>query len=107
MPPTVRGKRDRVLAAIADALQEYERGHPRARIELYRRNRAAVRVRVIDPDFTGLDRQRRDDLIWPYLEKARSGAAGDITMLVLLTPEEAPHSIANLDFEHPSPSVGP
>ncbi|MCI0334965.1 MAG: hypothetical protein L0228_17295 [Planctomycetes bacterium] len=100
----IRGKADRVLKRIADELTEYESEHPGSTAELYRQNPAAVRIRIVDPAFAGLDRIERDDLVWRYLNKLPANARADITVVLLLTPEELATSFANQDFEHPIPS---
>ena len=100
----IRGKSDRVLKRIADGLAAYESEHPGSKAELYRQNPAAVRIRIIDPSFSGLDRIERDDLVWTYLNKLPASVRGDITVLLLLTPEEVETSFANQDFEDPIPS---
>ncbi len=102
---TIRGKSDRVLKRIADELSTYESEHPGSAAELYRQNPAAVRIRIVDPSFKGLDRIERDDIVWRYLNKLPASARGDITVVLLLTPDELETSFANEDFEHPVPSM--
>jgi hypothetical protein len=107
MSRRIRGRPDGAVRQLAEEFKDFERDHPRARIDLHRRNPAVIRIRIIDPDFEGMDRVQRDDLVWSYLDRMRSEAKGDITMLLLLTPAEAPLSPANLEFENLAHSHSP
>ena len=92
-------------AAVETLLRElYQQLHPEAKIKSYRQNSAAIRVRIIDSDFRRLDRSARHNLVWNILESLPENIQSQITMLLLLTPEEVKTSIANLDFDHPLPS---
>jgi stress-induced morphogen len=104
MGRVTRGKSDQVLQSILDALREYEATHLAADVEVYRQNSASVRVRIIDPDFAGLDRAERHKLVWRMLERLPEDVLSDVTILLLLTPDEVGDSFANFDFEHPIPS---
>jgi stress-induced morphogen len=95
---------DRYVTKIRGALEAYREKHPRASVDAYRQNPASVRVRVIDPDFQGIDRVDRDSLIWTHLHTLPEDIQSEISMLVLLTPGETDSSLANLEFEHPIPS---
>ena len=99
------GKSDAVLKDIVKELQRYEREHPQAEIEVYRRNSVSVRIRIIDPSFAGLSRVERSRRVWEYLHNLPERAQSDITVLLLLTPDETDASLANLDFEQPLPST--
>ena len=98
-------KPDAGVRHILDALRDYESAHPHAQIEAYRQNPVSIRIRIIDPDLRGMDRVDRDSLLWKTLEKLPEEVQADITLLLLLTPEETAASIANLEFDHPVPSV--
>jgi hypothetical protein len=100
----IRGRSDQVLRQIADKLTAYESEHSGSTAELYRQNPAAVRIRIVDPSFAELDRVERDNLVWKYLSKLPAQARGDITVVLLLAPEELETSFANQDFEDPIPS---
>ena len=99
-----RGQNDPILDEFVTALKEYESAHPQAEIDLYRQSRFSVRIRIVDPDFQALSNGRRDDMIWPYLEKLPEETISDLSMLVLLAPEETAKSFANLEFNDPIPS---
>jgi stress-induced morphogen len=102
----ILGKPDDITVAIKSALDEYDRNHSRARTDVRRQNSASVRIRIIDSAFTGLDRVQRENLVWPMLRKLPEVAQDDISMLLLLTPEEStsPGLLMNFEFEHPLPS---
>ena len=98
-------RNDRSVTSILTALEAYRKEHPRASVDAYRRNPGSVRVRVIDPDFRTLDLVDRDSLLWTYLDVLPEETQAEISMLVLVTPGERRTSLANLEFEHPSPSL--
>jgi stress-induced morphogen len=99
-----RGRSDERMRRIAKALAAFEAQHPRARVELYRQSPASVRIRIINPEFAGLDWPERHDLVWSHFASLPDDVICDITMLVLLTPRETKRSPANLGSEHPAPS---
>jgi hypothetical protein len=92
---------DATLQAIRGALRQYEAKHPQARVQVKRQNPVSVRVRVLDPGFEGLDRSTREDQLWVFLDTLAEDVRADITMLLLLTPEEAEMSLANAEFDNP------
>ena len=104
MAINIRGATDGILDEIGKVLVSYQRDHARARIDLYRQNSASVRVRIIDPDFSGSSKRNRHSLVWKYLDPISEDAQADISMLVLLAPNEVEKSMANLEFEDPVPS---
>ena len=105
MAITIRGTSDKGLRSVRKALSAYAEKHPDAEIELYRRNSISVRIRVIDPVFADMGMPERHERIWEHLETLPDEIQSDISMLVTLAPEEAKRSMANLEFEDPSPSI--
>jgi hypothetical protein len=89
---------------ICDTLAELKSAHPRAKIEITRKNSVSIRIRIIDPDFKGLDLVERDNQLWRSLEKLPEEILSQISLLLLLTPEETQTSFANVEFEHSVPS---
>jgi hypothetical protein len=104
MPEILFGKSDRVISQISKVLAEYERANPEATSSLYRQNSVSVRIRIIDPSFEGLTKVERSDIVWTYLHRLPRAVQSDITVLLLLAPDEVAESFANLDFERPVPS---
>jgi hypothetical protein len=99
-----KGRREPLLKAILDGLAAYETDHPNAEIEVYRQNSASVRIRIIDPDFNDMNRVERDTKVWKLLKLLPEDVVSEITLLLLLTPDETATSMANMEFEHPLPS---
>ena len=62
---------------------------------------SSIRLRIIDPDFQGMDRIARESAIWKLLHQLPEEVFVNITMLLLLTPEETAHSLASQEFDHP------
>jgi hypothetical protein len=96
----IRGKSDKECREILKALAPYEAAHPGAGIEVHRQNDVSIRVRIIDPDFAALDLVERDNAIWKFLDGLPEGTLSNLTLLLLLTPDEVHDSIANFEFEH-------
>jgi hypothetical protein len=105
MPVTIRGQADDKLLLIKSVLDEYERQHAAINAVIYRQNSISIRIKVVDPAFAGLEKSDRHARIWNLLEKLPEDVQSDISMVVLLAPEEERSSLANLEFENPSPSL--
>ncbi len=96
---------DPQIQEIRDSLGPYADAHSNAEIDVRRRNSVSLRIRIIDPDFASIDRVDRETPIWRLLEELPDSVLSNITMLLLLTPEEAPDSFANREFEDPLPPL--
>jgi stress-induced morphogen len=98
-------QKDIVVDAIRDKLQkEYCAKHKKAKLKVYRYNSVSVRVRIVDPDFKGMSRVDRDSALWDVLDALPEDVRSDVSLLLLLTPEETKNSIMNLEFDDPTPS---
>ncbi len=86
------------IAALLDT--EYRTKHPAAKIEVYRYNPAPIRIRIVDRDFQGKSRTQRDNEVWPILQKLPDSSRLDITMCLLLAPEEQESSVTSVEFEY-------
>jgi hypothetical protein len=105
MAVKLRVKRpDPILRQIVKVLGEYEAAHPQAEVEAYRHNAVSVRIRVLNPEFAGRTRAEREEEIWAKLNKLPEETLAEISLLLLLTPEEAQRSFANSEFDDPIPS---
>jgi hypothetical protein len=94
---------DSVLRQIAEALAEYKKAHPQAESEAYRQNSVSVRIRILNSEFAGRSRGEREEEVWAVLNKLPEEAAAEISLLLLLTPEEAKKSSASFEFDDPIP----
>ncbi len=99
-----RGKTDPIIDKVIEALEDYQKDHPQAEIDLYRQNSVSIRIRVIDEELDGLTKPERSQLIWKYLDKLSEDEQGDLSTIILLTPGETQKSLANFEFEDPIPS---
>ncbi len=89
----------------AKLLNKYAPEHPKAKIDVRRYNSVSVRVRIIDPDFAGYTQTARDTLVWAFLDTLPEDVLAEISLLVLLTPQEARTSLMNREFEDPMPTL--
>ena len=100
----IRGQSDPSIEAIAAALASYGNAHADAEVVLYRQNSVSVRIRIIDPDFAGIAKADRHETVWAYLNGLPDHVQSQVTLLLLLTPEETAMSFANVEFDNPIPS---
>jgi len=77
---------------------------PGAKTKAYRQNPVSIRVRIIDPAFRGKDRLERETEVWKLLDTLPAEVQAEITLLLVLSPEETATSFANYEFENPIPS---
>ena len=101
MPLKIRGRSDKNLKSIIQELGKYESEHPHANIEAYRQNSVSIRVRIIDPDFAGIEKADRHNTVWQILEKLPENVQSQISVLLLLTPAERKKSFASAEFDDP------
>jgi len=101
MAMKIRGKADSQTKRIAAALGGYERLHPDSIIEVYRQNSASIRIRIIDDSFQGVGLSDRHDDVWHHLDVLSDEDLSSVSVLLLITPEEAKDSFMNFNFEHP------
>jgi hypothetical protein len=94
---------DPQVQQVLGVLAEYECAHPNAQIEVRRQSQFSIHIRIIDPDFQGINDIDRESEIWPLLERLPEEVFVNITVLILLTPGEAPNSLASFAFDHPEP----
>lgn len=82
------------------------------RVDSYRYNSASLRVRIVDAKFENVDREKRDLMVEPVLDKLPEKTQSDIVNLVLLSPSEFENPsmscreyLLNIEFDDPSPSM--
>ena len=75
---------------------------PDAVMEVYRQDPACVRIRVVDSAFEGTSLSERHKSVWPFLDGLPDDDIDSMSLLLLLTPEEAKDSFAKFNFEHPT-----
>jgi stress-induced morphogen len=94
------------IRKIEKLLREHFPDHPADYApEAYRYNSASIRVRVVSERFAGKNRVRRSEMVYPLLEQnLPEDTWQDITVILLLAPDEVDDSLMNLEFEKPTPS---
>ncbi len=107
--PMVRrsNEKDPVVDVLREALAHYEQAYPGAQSEIDRQNPGAVRIRIVDDRFAQLSRAQRHDDVWGFLTEhvTDRDALGEVSMLLLLTPQEKSTSLSNAEFERPTRSM--
>jgi stress-induced morphogen len=83
-----------------------------AQADSYRYNSASIRVRVIDPRFEGMSREKRDAMVEQHLDNLPAETQRDIVTLFTFAPSELEHTptkfreyMLNTEFDDPSPSM--
>jgi stress-induced morphogen len=78
----------------------------------YRYNSASIRIRVIDPQFEGMPREKRDQMVEQYLDTLPPETQRDIVTLFTFSPSELMQTpttfreyMLNTEFDAPSPSM--
>ena len=101
MAKIVRGASDIDVDMVVEALSAHEAGHPEAVVEVYRRDPYSILARIIDPDFDGFDWVERHNLIWGLLENLPEDLLSQMSLLVLVTPDEMGDTGSSLEFDDP------
>jgi stress-induced morphogen len=98
-----KGKEPAIIEKLLkEEFSDYPSAHPP---EAYRYNIASIRIRVVSPRFEGKNESERYKMVAPLLKKNLSEDTWqDITILLLLTPDEVEDSLLNREFESPTPS---
>lgn len=101
----VNARQDAATKRIRQLLEkQHAAKHPKASIDVYRYNPAAIRIRIIDPDFAEKTIAEREQAVWRILEQLPDETFSEITVCLLITPEEQRSSLMNLEFEDPQPT---
>jgi stress-induced morphogen len=105
MATIIRGSQDELVLKAKAASEEYEIHHPGAATALYRQNSGSVRVRIIDDRFRGQSKGQRHDYAWGFIsDRLDQDSREEVSMLILLTPDEVKSSVINSIFDDPIPS---
>src|SRR5438874_8909455 len=92
-------------------IEELLRKQGFAKVDAYRYNPAAIRVRVIDPRFEGQSIEQRDAMVEPILAQLPERTQADIITLLTFTESEVAQGPKfkgyglNVEFDDPSPSI--
>src|SRR5437870_13109587 len=81
--PAWEAKRTPETRMVEDLLRQHFQ-----QADSYRYNSASIRVRVIDPRFEGMPRERRDAMVEPYLDTLPPETQKDIVTLFTFAPSE-------------------
>ena len=101
----IMGETDPTLQTFADQLVAYAEANPHVEIQLYRHTPYSVRIRVIDPNFRGKTKSMRHREVWPTLYELPEDILNELSVLILVTPEEKDSSMSSREFDDPIPST--
>ena len=94
------GRSDAYCEKILRLLRKtYLPEHPYAEFAVYRYNSASVHIRILDPDFAGMDIPEREDMVWKVLDELPDPVVQDISVLLLLPPEERDAYSLSTEFD--------
>jgi stress-induced morphogen len=99
MSCAIIGAEDARVQQLAKAMGAWQSEHVRSEIAVKRVNDFMVNIRVIDPDFQGMNRGERHDKIWEILETVPDEIVEEVSVLLLLTPSEANRPFADAAFD--------
>jgi stress-induced morphogen len=106
-PPAWEGKRTPETRNIEDLIGQHFK-----QADSYRYNSATIRVRVIDPRFKGLSREKRDEMVEKYLDELPPETQRDIVTLLTFEPSELKRkptsyreNMLNAEFEDAGPPM--
>lgn len=105
--PSWEAKRTDETRSVEDLLRKHFQ-----QADSYRYNSASIRIRVIDPRFEGMTREKRDALVEEHLAKLPENTQRDIVSLFAFAPSELQSTpttfreyMLNSEFDAPSPSM--
>ena len=97
-----RSKAPKARPAELVAIEEAFHKAGFAEVEAKRQNSVSLRIRVVDPRFKDQSFTQRDRMVRKVIDKLPSGTQEDLTLVLLLAPEEMQGSLINADFEDPT-----
>lgn len=105
--PLWEAKRTPETRMVEDLLRQHFK-----QADSYRYNSASIRVRVIDPSFEGMQREKRDAMVEQYLDQLPPDIQRDIVTLFTFAPSDLQRTpttfkehMLNAEFDNPSPSM--
>jgi len=70
----------------------------------YRYSPVSIRVRIVDERFRGKNRSEREKMVLPLIRSLPDETQEDLTILLLLAPNELKESLMNREYESPTPT---
>lgn len=97
---TLQTRGDEAVVEVHSSLGSYAIEHPRAEVSVFARQFGdEIGIRIIDPDFDGVSWKERSETIWRILDSSARELAARVSILVVMTPEEAHEAhITSVEF---------
>src|SRR5207244_950501 len=92
---------ERILRLLRE---KYLPRHPKAEFSVFRSSPANVHIRILDPDVRGVDIPERDDMAWEVLDELPDEVVSDISVVLLLPPEDRDAYELSREFDTPTRS---
>lgn len=80
-------------------------GLSKAKVDAYRHGAYSIRLRVIDPAFHNKSVTERDQMTTSLFDGLAQEIDRDVSLVLLLSPQEAKEHFMNEEFEHPTAPV--
>jgi hypothetical protein len=99
---------DAGTVAVRDHVRNWIGTHrmKNAKVDVYRLHPyCSIRLRIVDRAFSGKTLEERDALTATLLEGLPDEIDRDISLVLLLAPDELKSDFVNRDFEHPLPTA--
>lgn len=97
-------KTTRETERLERLLDEHFPDSPKDFPRAYRYSPVSIRARVVDGRFKAMNRSEREKLVRPLIRSLPDRIQEDLTILLLLAPDELEGSLMNREYEHPSPA---
>jgi hypothetical protein len=106
MPPYAAKVTDDATEEVRALARRWLKSHGfgRAKVDVYRRMPGrSIRVRVVDPQFSGKLLEDRDRMTQGLLDDVPEEIDREITLVMVLGPDELKENLMNAEFENPTP----
>ena len=80
-------------------------GLSKAKVDAYRHGRFSIRLRVIDPSFHDCTIAERNRMTARLFDGLPESIDQDVSLVLLLSPQESKTHFMNEEFEHPTAPV--
>jgi stress-induced morphogen len=88
--------------AVEQLIDKHFPNSPKNLPRVYRYSPVSIRARIVDDRFRGKNRSEREKMVQPLIRGLPDEVQEDLTILLLLAPDELKDSLMNREYENPS-----